>query len=157
MDMEFRIVEVQEQFRVLKMYNFEIEEDLQNSVDNLMGVWQDLRDHADKKDFDVIEYKNNFAIFTQKEVEEFKTKIKQEYEAYMAKGPGTNNVNLDEGMDLLEASKRKVREFNGIREENVLAEKLFNLPISKYPELIQMEETNKKYSVIYDVYKDYMT
>lgn len=33
MDMEFRIVEVQEQFRVLKMYEYESDEDIQNEVD----------------------------------------------------------------------------------------------------------------------------
>jgi len=35
-----------------------------------------------------------------------------------------------------------------------LAEKLFNLPISKFPELIKMEEDNKKYDEIYTLYKD---
>jgi dynein heavy chain, axonemal len=38
----------------------------------------------------------------------------------------------------------------------VLAEKLFNLPISKFPELVAMEEMNKKYDLIYNIYKDYM-
>jgi len=63
----------------------------------------------------------------------------------MSKGPGTPSVSLEEGTELLSASKDKIRSFNRIREENVLAEKLFNLPISKFPELIAMEEANKKY------------
>jgi hypothetical protein len=33
-------------------------------------------------------------------------------------------------------SKATIAEFNKEREENVLAEKLFNLPISKFPELV---------------------
>jgi len=37
----------------------------------------------------------------------------------------------------------------------VLAEKLFNLEISKYPELIAMEEANKKYDEVYNVFDDY--
>ena len=38
----------------------------------------------------------------------------------------------------------------------MLAEKLFNLPISKFPELISMEENNKKYDLIYNIYKDFL-
>jgi hypothetical protein len=30
------------------------------------------------------------------------------------------------------------------------------LPISKFPELVAMEELNKKYDLIYNIYKDYM-
>ena len=91
---------------------------------------------ADRKDFDVNDFKKNFAEVTKQEVETFKGKIKDEYDQYMSKGPGTPSVSLEEGAELLTASKDKIRSFNRIREENVLAEKLFNLPISKFPELI---------------------
>jgi len=46
---------------------------------------------------------------------------------------------------LLKESHDKIKAFNKKREENVSAEKLFNLEISKYPELIAMEESNKRY------------
>ena len=64
MDMEFRVVEVQEQFRVLKMYNFEVEAELQKDVDNLMNNWEELIESANKKDFEVNEFKTNFANVT---------------------------------------------------------------------------------------------
>ena len=73
----------------------------------------------------------------------------------MKRGPGTNGIKLDEGIMLLRGSKDKVAAFNKIRNANVLAEKLFNLEISKYPELIEMEESNKKYDEIYTIYDDY--
>lgn len=111
---------------------------------------------ADRKDFDVNDFKKNFAEVTKQEVETFKGKIKDEYDQYMSKGPGTPSVSLEEGAELLTASKDKIRSFNRIREENVLAEKLFNLPISKFPELIAMEEANKKYDLIYGIYKEHV-
>lgn len=92
---------------------------------------------------------------TKEEVKNFQAQIKEEYEKYVAKGPGTSNVTLDEGVELLRESKEKIVQFNKKREENVSAEKLFNLEISKYPELIAMEELNKKYDKIYNVYNDY--
>jgi len=42
MDMEFRIVEVQEQFRVLEMYEYELEEETKNDNGTLMEKWRDL-------------------------------------------------------------------------------------------------------------------
>lgn len=156
MDMEFRIVEVQEQYRVLSMYDYEIEEDVKKEVDGLMLQWEQLLEYADKQDFAVNDFKKNFAEVTKQDVETFKAKIKEEYEQYNIKGPGVSSVNLDEGLDLLNQSKEKIKNFNKIREENVNAEKLFNLPISKFPELISMEEGNKKYDLIYGIYKDFL-
>jgi hypothetical protein len=48
MEMEFRINEVQEQFRILQMYSFTIEEEQQKEVDNLMLNWEELIEYADK-------------------------------------------------------------------------------------------------------------
>jgi dynein heavy chain len=39
----------------------------------------------------------------------------------------------------------------------VLAEKLFNLPISTFKELVAIEEENKKLSEIYSIYNDFKT
>lgn len=64
-------------------------------------------------------------------------------------------MSLEEGVELLKESKEKIIAFNKKREENVSAEKLFNLEISKYPELIAMEEMNKKYDQIYNVYNEF--
>lgn len=36
-----------------------------------------------------------------------------------------------------------------------MAEKLFNLPISKFPELIVMEESNKRLDIIYNIFKEH--
>lgn len=89
MDMEFRIVEVQEQFRVLDMYEYDIEEEVRKEVDGLMTQWELLLEYADKQDFAVNDFKKNFAEVTKQDVETFKTKIKEEYEQYNIKGPGS--------------------------------------------------------------------
>lgn len=92
MDMEFRIVEVQEQFRVLKMYNYTIEEELDKEVEVLMSNWEELLEFADKKDFEVNDFKKSFSEVTKTDVETFKIKITEEYEKYMSHGPGTLSV-----------------------------------------------------------------
>lgn len=137
------------------MYQFDIEKEIQQDVDNLMTNWEMLLEFADRKDYDVNDFKKNFAEVTKLDVKTFKEKINAEYEKYQTRGPGTISVSLEEGYELLIASKDQIRKFNKEREDNVLAEKLFNLPISKYPELVQMEELNKKYDMIYNIFKDY--
>jgi dynein heavy chain len=121
----------------------------------LMTNWEELIDFADRRNFEVNDFKQTYSTVTKEEVKNFQTQIKEEYEKYMQKGPGTSNVSLEEGVQLLTESKEKINQFNKKREENVSAEKLFNLEISKYPELIAMEELNKKYDKIYDVFNDY--
>lgn len=152
MEMEFRINEVQEQFRILSMYDYPIEEEQQKDVDNLMVNWEELIEYADKQDNAVKSFKKNFSEVTQTEVEQFKEVIEKEYEQYRGRGPGTMGITLEEGYELLIASKATVADFNKKRIANVQAEKLFNLEISKYPKLVDMEELNKKYDEIYGVF-----
>jgi len=38
-----------------------------------------------------------------------------------------------------------------------LAEKLFNLPISTFKELVDIESENKRLSVLYDIYREFKT
>lgn len=142
MDMEFEIHEVVEQFRILKRYQHPVEETLEAAVARLGQDWEDLLERAERKDFDVNDYKKNYAEMTKGDVLRFKNELKEEYEKYVQNGPGADSNNLDDGLLALELSKDKNKMFNARKEECVLAEKLFNLPISKFPELIAMENDN---------------
>jgi dynein heavy chain len=155
MDMEFRITDVQEQFRILKIYSFDVDPEMHKRADNLGNEWSNLIYQAKKTDFESLQMKESFAKITQGEVAKFSDKIKKAYEEYLEEGPGTESISLDKGLELLEASKEQVNEFNREREQKVRAEKLFDLPISKYDELIKMEEANKKYDLIYSIYRDH--
>jgi dynein heavy chain, axonemal len=87
----------------------------------------------------------------------FKDELKQAYEKYLENGPGSSAVSLEEGVHKLEESKVANEAYNRKREEYVLAEKLFNLPISKYPELIKMEQDNLMYDDIYSIFKSHQS
>jgi hypothetical protein len=53
---------------------------------------------------------------------------------------------------LLDNSKDMLIGLNSQKEEYVQSEILFNLPISKYPQLIAMEDRNGVYQKIYDIF-----
>jgi hypothetical protein len=101
MDMELKISEVVEQFRVLKMYKYPIEKEQQDQVDMISENWSSLVEFAEKQDFKVNELKESFAEVTSRNVNAFQEELKKEYERYMATGPGSSNVSLDDGVQAL--------------------------------------------------------
>jgi len=105
MDMELKIGEASEQFRVLKMYKYAVEPEDQEKVDKIGQEWEDLIETANRKDHDVGEYKKTYASITMTGVAKFKKELAAEYEKYKQSGPGTSDVTLDEGLELLQASK----------------------------------------------------
>lgn len=141
--MELKIGEAQEQFRVLKMYKYEVEPEDQALVDRVDQEWADLIETANKKDHEVGEYKKTYASITMTGVAKFKKELAVEYEKYKTSGPGCSDVSLDEGLDLLSASKDLCATFTIQKNDNLLSETLFDLEISTYPDLNDMVEKNK--------------
>lgn len=72
MDMELRIIECQEQFRLRQMYQYPVDPEELEIVNALMARWEKLVEDSDKKDFELISYKQEFARKTEQDVEEFK-------------------------------------------------------------------------------------
>ena len=136
-------------------YEDEVPPELQEQADAIGKNWADLIYQAKKKEFEMDGFKKSYAEITKKDVSNFKEELKEIYEAYKANGPGSEHVSLEEGVELLNRSKEQNKMFNRRREDLVLAEKLFNLPISKFPELIEMEELNKQYDEIYGIFKEH--
>jgi len=155
MDMELKIGEAQEQFRVLKMYKYTVEDEDQVLVDKISQEWAELIETANKKDHEVGEYKKTYASITMTGVAKFKKELAIEYEKYKTSGPGTSDVTLDEGLELLQASKDQCANFTSQKNDNLLSETLFDLEISTYPDLNDMIAKNATYDSIYEIYKDH--
>jgi dynein heavy chain len=74
---------------------------------------------------------------------------------YKQSGPGANDVDLDEGLEQLLRYRELVAEFNRRKDELVMAEKLFNLEISTFKELVAIDEENKRLGALYETYKEF--
>jgi hypothetical protein len=83
------------------MYKFAIDPLLQEQVDSLSINWNALLEESDRKDFEVNDFKKNFAEVTKGEVLKFKNELKEEFEKYIHDGPGADHVSLEEGVELL--------------------------------------------------------
>jgi len=98
--------------------------------------------------------KSAFANQTKADVGSFKKDIKNHYEAYKKSGPGSLEATLDDGLKMIDEYKQITKDLNKRRAELVLAEKLFNLEVSSFPELVYIEEDMKKLEKLFDFYKD---
>jgi hypothetical protein len=83
------------------MYKYTIEKDDQDQVDMIQENWEALVDLAERQDYKVNELKESFAEVTQRNVAAFKEELKKEYERYLASGPGSADISLDEGVKAL--------------------------------------------------------
>jgi len=79
MDFELQIDEAQEQFRVLKLHKYETDEEDQKNVNALSHSWNELVDIAFRKDYEVIEFKQSFALITIENVLKFKEELDKAY------------------------------------------------------------------------------
>lgn len=166
MIMEFRLSEVEEQVRTLRMYKktlsgafeenlgFKLDDQLAETADSLRARWGDLRVEAIRKDWSILETKKEFAEKTKTEVRVFQSEIRQVHAKYLSEGPGAEGTNLKAGSDLLEHYKQEVANLNRRREDHVVAEQLLGLQISSFPELVEIEESNRQLDEIYKLFNE---
>lgn len=58
------------------------------------------------------------------------------------------------GLELMKTYREEVAKLEGDRGELANAEKLFDLPITMYPELLQVQKEMKGFEQIYAIYED---
>lgn len=61
---------------------------------------------------------------------------------------------MSEGMELMKKYQEEVAELEGGRQELTNAEKLFELPITMYPELMKVQKEMKGLEQIYAIYTE---
>ena len=75
-------------------------------------------------------------------------------ERFRSSGPGLPTVELPAGLELLRAYQAEMEAATKTREQLVLAEKLFDMPITSYPMLSQVEVEIRKLAQVYAVYAE---
>lgn len=77
------------------------------------------------------------------------------WERFRTTGPGLPTIELPLGLDLLHEFAAELETALRQREQLVLAEKLFDMEITSYPQLAQLEGEMKKLHQIYAVYAEH--
>ena len=88
------------------------------------------------------------------QIEEFGKELRQFYEKFKLEGPGSVGRDLDKGVELMKEYVKEVERFETDRQELANAEKLFDLPITMYPDLLQIQKEMRGLEQIYQLYED---
>lgn len=153
-DTERQYRNVIECYRTLLMYKISVEPEEVMAAKGLPDDWENLLIEAKRVDDELIPVKIKFAESTRNQVKDFKAELKKLKEDFIVSGPGVVNSDLQHGLKLMKDTKALVAEFNIRRENLVRAEKLFNLTISNYSELYEVDNDLKELDKIYDLYID---
>eukprot|EP00842_Homolaphlyctis_polyrhiza_P003630 jgi/Hompol1/4268/HPOL_001758-RA len=153
-EVELQYRDVMEAYRTLKMYHIDVDPQELTLAESLPTLWEEMLTRAKLVDDALIPVKAKFTEQTQSQVREFKQSLMRFKEDFVINGPGAMNLDMDHGLKLLKDSKEAVSRFLAGREGLVRAEKLFNLTITSYPELFELENQLKELDLIYALYSD---
>uniref|UniRef100_A0A4W6G9Y8 Dynein axonemal heavy chain 10 n=1 Tax=Lates calcarifer TaxID=8187 RepID=A0A4W6G9Y8_LATCA len=148
LDVEMRSIDIKERYRTLAMYKDELE--LVASIDQM---WSDLFAESRQVDRSLTHVKKSFTQLTKDKIEAFKQELSIFAESFNMHGPGAVGDDLDKGLAIMETYEADLAKIVAGRQELGNAEKLLDLPVTVYPEVISIQKDMKGLRQIYDVYK----
>ncbi|XP_052412947.1 dynein axonemal heavy chain 10 [Carassius gibelio] len=153
LSVEMRISDIQERYRTLSMYNVETtEEEVQLSA-NIFILWSELFKESRRVDRSLAKVKKTFAEITLNHIEEYKQELSIFAESFNMHGPGAVGDDLEKGLKIMATYETELDKVEASRQKLAKAEKLFNLPITMYPELLNVQKEMKGLRQIYEIYK----
>ena len=154
MSMELKIHTMQEKIHFLKLHNYPGLEEIEEKFIQLKKEWENLRVKAKRKDDNLLERKRNLSKNTERDAQTLEKDVKEEFEKYNERGP-LNDIDLPTGYTILMESYEKLNELKQRKDDIVGSQKLFNLPITTFPEINDMYEKNAKVEPIYKAYHEF--
>ncbi|XP_053509735.1 dynein axonemal heavy chain 10 isoform X2 [Ictalurus furcatus] len=151
---EMRYRDVQERYRTLAMYNIQAEEDELQLVARIENLWRDVFAEARRVDRRLGKVKKTFTKITVEQIEQYKQELSIFAESFNTDGPGAIGDNLEKGLMVMSAYEADLAKTEASRQELANAEKLFDLPITMYPELLSVQQEMRGLRQIYKVYEE---
>lgn len=155
MDMELAYLDVEERYLTLQRYEIDVPQGELEAALNLKKRWHTLWVDSKTKDLRLVDVKDKFREVTKEDVIKFTEECTTEKRKFLDKGPGSPNVALDEGLKILNSYHRRLKDMNSRKYELFNAENLFNLEVTSYPGLSELEIELGKLSTIYALYSEF--
>ncbi|XP_058491324.1 dynein axonemal heavy chain 10 [Solea solea] len=153
LDVEMRIVDIKERYRTLAMYKVEVVEDELELLAGVDQMWSDLFRESRQVDKSLTNVKKSFTQTTTENIEEFQQEVSIFAESFNMHGPGAVGDDLDKGLNILGKYEADLVKIMAGWQELSNAEKLLDLQVTVYPEVINMQKDMKNLRQIYDMYK----
>ena len=146
--------DVAECYRTLINYNINVDGEEFKKVLGFPQSWTRLQEKADITDSNLEETKEKFALETQKQVEEFRASIGKYRDHVFETGPGVKKMELSEAIGAFNTEKVKYESMKSKRAKILVAEKLFQLPVSAYAEIPDLDRHFKGLTEIFHINAD---
>uniref|UniRef100_K7FM63 Dynein axonemal heavy chain 10 n=1 Tax=Pelodiscus sinensis TaxID=13735 RepID=K7FM63_PELSI len=153
LQVELKYLDIQERYRTLAVYNIPTTEEERGMVDNIKKKWETLLFDASEVDHSLGSIKKTFTEITREQIGDYSSQIADFFHRFTTEGPGAVGENLDKGLELLDVFDKELETHEKNRQELANAEKLFDLPITMYPDLLKMQKDMKGLKQIYEIYK----
>ncbi|XP_037633762.1 dynein heavy chain 10, axonemal [Sebastes umbrosus] len=153
LDVEMRFTDIKERYRTLAMYKVEVGEEELELVANIVPMWDDLFAESRQVDQSLTDVKKSFTQTTQVNTEEFRQELSIFAESFNMYGPGAVGDDLEKGLTIMVTYEADLANMVAERQKLANAEKLLDLPITVYPEVISMQKDMNGLRQIYGVYK----
>uniref|UniRef100_A0A8D1JL20 AAA+ ATPase domain-containing protein n=1 Tax=Sus scrofa TaxID=9823 RepID=A0A8D1JL20_PIG len=150
--MELRYREVQERYRTMAMYSLFPSDAEKELVDKIESMWLNLFNDSVNVEHALGGIKRTFTEITRGEISNYRQQIEDFAKRFYREGPGSVGEDLDSGVDLLATFEKELMRHEKNRQELANAEKLFDLPITMYPELLKVQKEMSGLKMIYELY-----
>uniref|UniRef100_H3BAL0 Dynein axonemal heavy chain 10 n=1 Tax=Latimeria chalumnae TaxID=7897 RepID=H3BAL0_LATCH len=150
---EMRFRDIQERYRTLAMYNIQCTDAEKELAVNIKHIWEELFLESNQVDHSLGGVKKKFTQITKDHIDAFKLKLALFAEKFHNEGPGAVGDNLDRGVEILAIFEKELDVYERDRQELANAEKLFDLPITMYPDLLMVHKEMNGLRQIYEIYQ----
>ena len=152
---DMALYDLKERFRIRELYHLpDAEEQTAAALEALEG-WSVLEKEAHAIEEDLEDTKETFTEITKEQVVEFSTSTSEFREKLKNEGPGVPTIDLQDGLVLLDEFEAQLAELAATKDNLIVAEKLFDLPITSYPDLVEADNEIKRQRKIYNIYEEH--
>ncbi|XP_064322361.1 dynein axonemal heavy chain 10 [Phalacrocorax carbo] len=150
---ELKYLDIWERYRTLAMYNIPVAKEEQEMANKIREKWETLFFEASEVDHNLGGIKRTFTKITQQQIEDYRKGTEDFFHKFMTEGPGAVGENLDKGLELMAIFEKEVEKLEKIHQELGSVEKLFDLPVTVYPDLMKAQNDMKGLKQIYEIYE----
>eukprot|EP00731_Ephydatia_muelleri_P035324 Em0114g8a len=150
---ELKYRDLQERYRTLAKYRIDVPQSEQELAVKIEADWKSLFDEAKQMDRNLVRVKKKFKQISLQQVQEFRAEAAKFNERFKETGPASIGTDLDKGVKLLKEFQAQYKTFENQRQELTNAEKLFDLPITMYADLMEVDRDLKNMAMVYDLYE----
>lgn len=153
-DIERDYREVENCYHTLENYGYSISPEESEMAFSIHTQWDSLISESRELLLALVPQREQFAEQTVSDVK----KLQYEFAELVLEfdnGPGKGNIDLNDGLTIIESIKAKLEEKQSIRRYLLRSEKLFDIPITSYPELVELDNRMNTIGKIFDIYGEW--